>query len=450
MSMKNLFLFLIPCGMLLLNSCNKNVQVVEKPNVLIIFADDMGWNQLGCQGGPYQTPAIDQLASEGMRFTDAYASCAVCSPTRAALMTGKFPGRLHLTDFIAGGKDKLLKQPDWQKFLPLEEITIGEVFKEHGYNTALIGKWHLSIDKKPPRSEPYNPDKQGFDDYMVTYKPSRGNTDPEWDPHNVDSIAERSIRFMEENRENPFLLIVSNNAIHDPIMESQKRMDEFTTSSPDPAYDIDPGLGAMVSRLDDGAGKVLDKLDELGLKENTIVLFLSDNGGKESHASQYPFRKGKGWLYEGGIRVPMIARWPGKIEAGSLSGLHTSTIDIFPTLLDMVGIPPAKHLVDGRSIADELMGNGSLENRAQYWHYPHYHGGSGMKPASAMRKGIYKLIEWHEELLLGEPALELYDLEADPGETNDLSAELPEILEELKTELHQWREDVGAQMPSLQ
>jgi len=418
------------------------------PNVLIIFADDMGWNQLGCQGGPYQTPAIDQLAMEGMRFTDAYASCAVCSPTRAALMTGKYPARLHLTDFIPGGKGKMLKNPDWQKFLPLEEITIGEVFKENGYRTALIGKWHLSIDKKPPKSEPYNPDKQGFDDYMVTYKPVRDKTNPEHDPHNVDSIAERSIRFLEENHEKPFLLIASNNAIHDPVMESKERIEAYEKTSPSGEYQVDPGLGAMVSRLDAGTGKILKKLDELGLSENTIVFFLSDNGGRDKHALQIPFRKGKGWLYEGGIRVPMIVRWPEKIKAGSSNGLHTATIDIFPTLLDMVGISPVSHNIDGRSIAGAILGITQPENRAQYWHYPHYHG-SGMKPASALRKGKYKLIEWHEEFLLGENANELYDLEADPGETIDISSENPELLLELVNELHNWREDVGAQMPTL-
>lgn len=427
--------------------CSK--QELTPPNVVIIFADDMGWNQLGCQGGPYHTPAIDGLAAQGMRFTDAYASCAVCSPTRAALMTGKYPARLHLTDFIAGGKDKLLAQPDWQKFLPLEEITIGEVFKEHGYRTAIFGKWHLSQDKKPPKSELYNPDKQGFDEYMVTYKPQRDRTDPEWDPHNIDSITERSIRFLEENRDHPFFLVVSHNAIHDPIMESLSRISGYEKTDPDPEYEVDAGLGAMVHHLDEGAGRVLRKLDELGLEKNTIVFFISDNGGRDKHASQRPFWKGKGWLYEGGIRVPMIVRWPGKIEAGTTNGTHTSTIDIFPTLLDLAGISPVNHLIDGKSLAGVLLGTGPMTDRILYWHYPHYHGGSGMRPASALRKGKYKLIEWHEELLQGEPALELYDLESDPGETHDISSDNPELLEELKNELHTWRNKAGAQMPTI-
>ena len=366
-------------------------------------------------------------------------------------MTGKYPARLHLTDFIKGGNfpDSLLCQPDWQKFLPLDEITLGEVFREEGYRTALIGKWHLSREKSPPGSEAFNPDKQGFDEYMVTYKPVRGFTDPEHDPHNVDSITDRTIRFLEENQKVPFFLVVSHNSIHDPIMESRERIKAFHASGPETVYRVNPTLGAMVGRLDTGTGRLLDKLKELGLEENTIVFFCSDNGGKEAYASQFPFRKGKGWLYEGGIRVPMIIRWPGKIAAGTRSEAIASTIDIFPTLFELVGFPLVEHSVDGRSFACELLETGNVMESIQYWHYPHYHGGSGMKPASALRKGKYKLIEWHEDLLSGGPAWELYDLIADPGEKKDLSEELPEVLDELKQDLHQWRSEVNAQMPRL-
>jgi arylsulfatase A-like enzyme len=386
-----------------------------------------------------------------MSFTDAYASAPVCSPTRAALMTGKYPARLHLTDFIKGGNfpDSLLIQPEWQKFLPLEEITIGEVFREHGYRTALFGKWHLSREKEPPESEAFNPDKQGFDEYMVTYKPVRNVSDPEHDPHNVDSITDRALRFLQENHEDPFLLFVCHNSIHDPVMESRENIRSFEASDPDPAYRVNPVLGAMVSRLDRGTGRLLAKLEELKLDEKTIVFFCSDNGGKESYASQLPFRRGKGWLYEGGIRVPMIVRWPGRIVAGTRNDALTSTIDIYPTLLELCGFPAVEHGLDGRSLAFELLGTGELEAPALYWHYPHYHGGSGMKPASALRKGNYKLIEWYEDLLSGKPAWELYDLDVDPAEKKDLSGELPEILEELKKELHQWHREVDAQMPQL-
>ncbi|KPL08672.1 MAG: hypothetical protein AMS26_24260 [Bacteroides sp. SM23_62] len=268
--------------MAFLISCQAGKEKETHPNMIVILADDLGWNQLGCYGGPYRTPNIDELATGGMRFTNAYASAAVCSPTRAALMTGKYPARLHLTDFIKGGDfpDSLLYQPDWQKFLPLDEITLGEVFREKGYRTALFGKWHLSREKKPPESEAFNPDKQGFDEYMVTYKPVPGVTDPEHDPHNVDGITDRAIRFLEEYQKDPFFLVVSHNAIHDPIMESRESIKAFRASGPDPVYSVNPILGAMVGRLDGGTGRLLDKLDELGLEKNTIVFFCSDNGGK--------------------------------------------------------------------------------------------------------------------------------------------------------------------------
>jgi arylsulfatase A len=441
------------CGFLgILLSCQGGTKRESLPNVILILADDLGWNQLGCYGGPYQTPNIDGLAAQGMRFTNAYASASVCSPTRAALMTGKYPARLHITDFIKGGEfpDSMLLQPDWQKFLPLDEITLAEVFRGNGYRTAIFGKWHLSREKQPPGSEAYNPDKQGFDEYMITYKPVPASSDPEHDPHHADSITDRTIRFLNENQKNPFFLIVSHNSIHDPIMESRERIAAYQASGPDPSYRVNPILGAMVGHLDDATGRLLAKIKELELERKTIVFFCSDNGGKETYASQFPFRKGKGWLYEGGIRVPMIARWPGKIAAGTRNNAITSTIDLFPTLLEMAGLPPADQGPDGKSIAGELLGTGHNEESIQYWHYPHYHLGSGMKPASAIRKGKYKLIEWHEKFLMGESAWELYDLDSDPGESRDLSADHPEMLEELKLDLHQWRREMDAQMPVFQ
>jgi arylsulfatase A-like enzyme len=202
--------------------------------------------------------------------------------------------------------------------------------------------------------------------------------------------------------------------------------------------------------MDEGVGRLLDALRKTGLEDNTLVLFCSDNGGKHAYADQHPFRKGKGWLYEGGIRVPLIFRCPERIEAGSVSRLVTSTIDLLPTLLELAGADPRDHAMDGRSLTRELFGTGPVENPTLYWHYPHYHRGSGMKPASAIRMGDHKMIEWHEELLRGEHAWELYDLESDPGESIDLSGKNPYLLETLKKELHEWRNKVGAQMPEMQ
>ena len=209
------------------SNCSPNKQ--KKQNVLLILADDFGWSQLGCYGSTfYKSPHIDKLASEGKRFTDAYAACPVCSPTRAAIMTGKYTGRLHITDFIPGGNydNKKLTMPQWQTFLPLEETTIAEVLKEHGYATAAFGKWHLSITKKPPESEPYNPQQQGFDESFVTYKPTR-DQDPNKDAHNVEAITSRSLDFMERNKDNPFFLYVTHNTIHDPLKEKKELIDKY-------------------------------------------------------------------------------------------------------------------------------------------------------------------------------------------------------------------------------
>ncbi|MEL7121409.1 MAG: sulfatase [Bacteroidota bacterium] len=423
----------------------------QKPNIIFILADDIGQTQLGCYDGPYHTPNIDQFASQSMKFNNAYASAAVCSPTRAALMTGKYPARLHITDFIKGElfPDNLLKQPDWQKFLPLEEKTIAEALKEEGYKTAIFGKWHLSHEKRPPQSATYNPNKQGFDEMMITYKPNAQKTNPEQDPHNVDSITNRALKFLEENKEHRFFLYISHNSIHDPIMESQERISKFENDSTLNDWEIIPEIAAMVEHLDEGTGRLLHKIDDLSLADNTIIIFYGDNGGKDTYAKQHPYRKGKGWLYEGGIREPLLIRYPEKIKAGSESDLMVSTIDFFPTLIDLAGGQPATD-VDGRSIMNELLAKEKLEDRPQFWHYPHYHRGSKMKPASAMRKGKYKLIEWHEELLLGkETAYELYDLEADVSETHNLSEKLPDVLAQMKKELSDWKEETGAQMPTL-
>ncbi len=225
--------FLLACGSTAENKKRNQKTAAGKPNIIFILADDLGCAQIGCYGTDYyKTPNIDKLATNGKRFTNAYAAAAICSPTRASIMTGKYPARLHLTDFIPGRtKNNLpLSQPDWQKYLPLEELTLGEALKETGYKTALIGKWHLSSTKKPPESLLYNPDKQGFDETFITYKPSsklyKPWQTPENDAHNVDTITDRSLEFIEENADNPFLLIISHNSIHDPLMEKAKSINK--------------------------------------------------------------------------------------------------------------------------------------------------------------------------------------------------------------------------------
>lgn len=428
----------------------------DPPNIVFILADDLGSTQVGCYGSSYYlTPNLDRLSAEGIRFTNAYAAAAVCSPTRASIMTGKYPARLHLTDFIAGNDrdDYPLVQPDWQKFLPLEEVTFAELLQEKGYRTALFGKWHLSPGKVPPESLPYNPDKQGFDESFITYKPS-GNALQPWqeaenDAHNVDTITSLAIDFMERNRDNPFFLFVSHNTIHDPLKERAWTIRKYEDMDATAKPENHPVVAAMIERLDESCGRIMEKVKQLGIDDHTIIIFFSDNGGKHAYASQAPFRAGKGWLYEGGIREPLIIRWKGTVEPGTISGALVSSIDLYPTFLEMAGAdPPGSGTIDGKSLFPVLKNPSAGNHPVLYWHYPHYHTGSGMAPAGAIRSGQWKLIEWYEKSLTGmDGSYELYDLETDEGEFENLAGSLEDRTEELAAELHKWRENVNAQMP---
>lgn len=423
----------------------------EPPNVIFILADDLGWPQVGAYGSDfYETPNIDKLAEEGLRFTQAYSAAAVCSPTRASIMTGKYPARIGLTDFIAGNQSDtyILSQPEWQKFLPLNEYTLGELFKDRGYTTATFGKWHLSKHKQPPESLSHNPDKQGFDEYFVTYKPD-DSTDPEGDPHNSDTITALSLDFLERKKDTSFFLFVSFNAIHDPLVESQDRIDHFKDDPLSDEPENHPVVAAMLKRMDANIGKIINKLEMLDLEENTLIIFYSDNGGKESYADQTPFKEGKGWLYEGGIRVPLIIKWKDKVAENEVSEEMVISNDFFPTFSDLLNTDSLISQ-DGVSLLPHLLEQKPVSDRAFFWHYPHYHRGSGMVPASAMRNGNYKLIEWLEKSLTGkDDFLELYDLQNDPGESVNLVDSLPVLRDSLYGELLEWRRDVDARMPVI-
>ncbi len=435
---------------------NKKDSTKSWYNIVFIIADDLGYAQSGCYGSDYyQTPNIDRLASEGIRFTNAYAAAAVCSPTRASIMTGKYPARLHITDYIPGAdpEDKPLGAPNWQKHLPFKETTIAEQLKKHGYHTALFGKWHLSAYKTPPESMPYNPDKHGFDECFVTYKPASYMPLGKWqtagnDAHNVDTITNLGIDFMERNQDNPFFLVIAHNSIHDPLMENDSLIEKYRQLPATDKPENHPVIAAMAETLDASLGKVLDSINNLGLKGNTMVIFYSDNGGKASYAKQTPLRKGKGWLYEGGIRVPLIIRWPDVIDSGTSTDEMISSIDFYPTFLDLAGINHNLEKIDGSSLLPLLQHNKALKRDALYWNYPHYHIGSGMRPAAAIRKGNYKLIEWYEGSLLDKPGVyELYDLKHDIGETNNLTDSLPGEKDELINLLDAWKKKVDAQSP---
>jgi arylsulfatase A-like enzyme len=442
----------------------------RKPNVVFILTDDLGWADLGCYGSTfYETPNLDRLAKQGMRFTDAYAAANVCSPTRAAILTGKYPARLHLTDWLTGREDRpdqKLSRPKFQKFLPLEELTWAEALREAGYQTAFIGKWHLGA--KPEHWAEH----QGFDlnigghgkghppSYFSPYGITNLADGPKGE-HLDDRLTDEAMRFMERARNKPFLLYLSHYTVHTPLQAKPEVIEKYKTKAatlPDsgPAFSPDKGrsvrqvqdhavYAAMIESLDTSVGRLLGKLDELGVTDNTIVIFTSDNGGlstaEGSPTSNLPLRTGKGWAYEGGVRVPLLIRAPGVTKPGSVSPEPTISTDFYPTILEMLGLPPRpQQHSDGRSVVAALKGS-ALSERPIFWHYPHY-SNQGGAPHGAVRLGNYKLIEWYEDM-----NVELFNLKNDIGERHDLAKSQPELAAKLTKLLHDWRRQVKAQMP---
>ena len=445
--------------------------VKEKPNIIFILADDLGWADLGCYGSTfYETPNLDRLAKEGMRFTDAYAAAPVCSPTRASILTGKSPARLGITDWLPGRKDQpsqKLQRPAIQPFLPLDEITLAEALKAGSYKTAFFGKWHLGDAPE------HWPEHQGFDlnlggcgkgtppSYFSPYKLPNLPNGPDGE-YLTDRLTSEAIRFIEQNHEKPFLVYLSHYAVHTPLQTKPALLKKYKAKAAklpageSPEFLTDngravrqvqntPAYAAMVENLDENLGRILDKLTELKLDENTIVIFTSDNGGlstaEGSPTSNLPLRAGKGWPYEGGVREPLLIKWPGTTHPGSVCTKPVNSPDFFPTILAMADLPPLPHQhLDGTSLVPELQGTDSPE-RPIFWHYPHY-SNQGGSPFCAVRADGFKLIEWYED-----NRVELYDLRNDIAEKNNLATDKPETAAALTARLHGWRTDVKAQMP---
>jgi len=420
----------------------------KKPNFVFFLVDDLGWRDVGCYGTKYyETPHIDRLASQGMRFTDAYAACPVCSPTRASILTGKYPARLHVTDWIPGDNhpNVKLRNPDWTKYLPLEEVTIAEALKPAGYATASIGKWHLG-------GEPYYPDKQGFD--LNVGGTTRSNTPRYFSPYGIptladgpkgeyltDRLTDEAEKFIEANRDRPFFLYLSHFAVHTPIQGKKDIAEKYAAKPPDGGQK-NAAYAAMIESVDQSVGRVMKKLDALRLADRTVIFFMSDNGGWARVTSNAPLRASKGWLYEGGVREPMIVRAPGVTRPGSACAEPLISTDFYPTMLELAGLP-LRHdqHVDGTSFVSLLKGE-KMTRGPIYWHYPHY-GNQGFAPAGAVRDGDWKLIEYFED-----GRVELYNLRDDLGEQKDLAAAMPEKARELQKMLADWRRSVGAQMPT--
>ena len=447
-----------------------NAALPERPmNVVFFLVDDLGWTDLGCYGSDYyRTPHIDRLAAEGIRFTDAYAACNACSPTRASILTGKYPARLRLTDWIPGQRVQpkhKFTPPPWIQHLEHRHVTLAEALKTNGYTSMHVGKWHLG----PPE---YYPRKQGFDvniggshiglpgSYYYPYKHKSIRTEdtrsaigsvanlPPGGPKDrylTDRLTDEAIRLIDEHQEQPFFLYFAYYSVHTPIQPRPDLRDYYRTEVAPGKRHKNASYAAMVSAVDESVGRVLKQLDDLGLSERTIVIFTSDNGGLHHVTSNAPLRGGKGMAWEGGTRVPLIVRTAEKSGRGRVCHQPVISIDYYPTLLELTETElDAEHLnnVDGVSLAPLLRNPGAhLSREAIYWHYPHYNGLLGV-PHSSIRSGRYKLIEFFEG-----NRIELYDLQNDIGEQSDLAAKLPEKTAELTRLLQKWRDDVGAQMP---
>ncbi len=460
--MTSLHRLLVVCFASLLLADSVAAAAPRLPNVIVIVADDLGWADLGCYGSRFhRTPNLDKLAADGLRFTDAYAACPVCSPTRAALLTGKAPARLHLTDWLPGRPDRpdqRLLRPDIRQQLPLEEITLARALKKAGYTTGHIGKWHLG-------GAGFGPEQHGFDSnvagdesgsprsYFAPFKSTDGSGKEHVMPgldnapdgeYLTDRLSDEAVRFVERHKDRPFFLYLAHYAPHIPLKARPELVAKYPKERV-PGRQSNALYAAMLESLDEGVGQLVRKLNELNLADHTVLVFTSDNGGLATlegpdtpATSNAPLREGKGYLYEGGIRVPLLVKWPGTIKPGGVTPVPTISHDLFPTVLDACAVAHDDKL-DGISLMPVLEGTGTVHRDALYWHYPHT-SNQGGRPGGAIRQGEFKLIEFYDT-----GRRELYNLNADLGETRNLSADKPDVVKRLADQLDAWRREVGAQ-----
>ncbi len=444
-------------------------------NVVFFLADDLGWSDLGCYGSTFhETPNLDRLAREGARFTAAYAACPVCSPTRASVLSGQWPQRTGVTDYLGAPQPGAWKRntrslpAPYADRLALDVTTMAEAMKAAGYATFFAGKWHLGPEGWWPEDQGFDINQGGCDrggpyggkQYFSPYGNPRLTDGPPGE-HLPARLADETAKFIAANRDRPFFAYYSFYDVHTPLLaredlrrkyeEKRKRLGLEERWGREEPRDVrltqtHAVYAAMVEAMDQAVGTVLAKLDELELREQTLVIFTSDNGGLSTSegwpTSNQPLRAGKGWIYEGGIREPLLVRWPGVTKAGSVIEAPVSSPDFFPTLLHAARAKPAAGQgLDGLSLRPLLAG-GAAPDRALFWHYPHY-GNQGGAPAAAVRRGDWKLIEWLED-----GRVELFDVRADPGERNDQAAREGERVERLRRELRAWQKDVGAKFPT--
>ncbi len=430
-----------------------------KPNIVIILADDLGWMDTHFQGNPLlDTPNLDRLASQGMRFTDAYSAAPVCTPTRAAMMTGKSPARLTITNHAPGHKpgfvpkDGKLAEAENLTYLPLAEVTLAERLKEAGYATGFIGKWHLSDrpgrDEKGPLELQFRPEHQGFD--LNLGGCSLGGPPSFFEPYKIpnlpprrvgeylpERLADECISFIRTNQTKPFFLCWWDYAVHYPIQAPANLIEKYRGR----AGIKNPAYAAMIEGFDLAIGRVLRELDALALADKTLILFTSDNG---SLFDNQPLRANKGFLYEGGIRVPWVVRWPGVVKAGSTCSVPVIATDAFPTVLAAAGLKPTPEIpADGESLLPLLQQTGPLQRQAIHFHYPNYAFHQRNRLGGAMREGDFKLIRNYDD-----NSLELYNLATDLGETRNLAATQPDVSRRMNAALDAWLKSSGARMPA--
>lgn len=464
MKLQHLIQNAIPGAMLLASSMGYAQN--EKPNIVFILADDLGWADLPVYGNSFnEAPNIDRLASEGIRFTNAYAACPVSSPTRASIQSGQYPARVGVIDFIPGHwrpYEEVIVPKNRTQYLPEEIVTIGEALKNAGYATGYFGKWHLGDDRE------HHPLNQGYDEanvgqgyYNVRFNPPREMNSPKRLSELLTDFGEN---FIEDNKDNPFFLFIAHYDVHVQLDADRDLIDKYLQKPKVDGYPCNAVYAAMVEHLDRSVGRIVAKLEETGLENNTVVVFYSDNGGLigrfdkipllakdklgvyENSPLQYiassnaPLRAEKGTVYEGGIREPLIVKWPAKIKKGVVSEALVTSVDFYPTLLEIAGAEkPKGQILDGKSLLPEFLENTFDTERAIFWHYPVYHHDV---PAGAVRKGDWKLIE---NQVTGK--VRLYNLRADISESMDLAELYPEKTKELKTLLKNWQKEVKAEFP---
>ncbi len=449
------------------------------PNVVFLLVDDLGWGDLGSYGSNfYETPNIDSLAASGVRFTQGYASCPVCSPTRASILTGKYPVRVRVTDYIspAGSnqpeqwnRNTQLLPASYSDRMPLDEVTLAEAFKQNGYATYFAGKWHLGPEGFYPENQGFDVNIGGFEagapwlggKYFSPYKNPRLDDGPEGE-HLPNRLARETAKFITEHRDEPFLAYLSFYSVHTPLMTTDGLEQKYQAKGAQIAFHgqrfIQEGFrearqvqdhavyAGMVEAMDTAVGQVLEALMDNGLESNTIVALMSDNGGlstsEGSPTANIPLRAGKGWMYEGGIREPWIIRAPGVSSPGTVEHTPVSSVDFYPTLLELAGLRkrPEQHL-DGVSLAPLLRGE-ELDRGPLFWHYPHY-GNQGGAPSGAIRDREWKLIKWYED-----GATELFHIPSDMGERYNLARLKPNLAERLEDQLDEWLKEVDANMPT--